>query len=79
MLLSLLTIYGSVVLTMMMIFYLLESRSSIYTLFFAITCFGSAIYGTLAGVYPFGVIESIWGIFSISRFIKRTRIAKSNK
>ncbi len=77
MLFNLLTLYGSVVLTMMMIFYLLESRSPMYSLFFGIACFGSAIYGTLAGVYPFGAIESVWGIFSIDRYIKRK--AKNNK
>ena len=79
MLLSLLTIYGSVVLTMMMIFYLLESRSPLYSLFFGITCFDSAIYGILAGVYPFGAIESVWGIFSINRYVKRIGKAKNSE
>jgi hypothetical protein len=71
MIISILTIYGSIVLAMMMIFYLLESRSPFYSLLFGIMCFGSAIYGILAGVYPFGVIEFIWGVFSINRFLKR--------
>ncbi|HIH60121.1 MAG: hypothetical protein M1462_05365 [Candidatus Thermoplasmatota archaeon] len=74
MLIGVLTIYGSVVLAIMMVFYLLESRSPVYSLLFGIMCFGSAIYGILAGVYPFGVIESIWGIFSVHRFIKRIRV-----
>ncbi|WP_337859850.1 hypothetical protein [Ferroplasma sp.] len=74
MFLTLLTLYGSTVLAMMMVFYLLESRAPKYSLLFALMCFGSAIYGILSGVYPFGVIESIWGIFAINKFIKRIRM-----
>jgi hypothetical protein len=77
MLISELTIYGSIVLAMMMVFYLLESRSPAYSLLFGITCFGSAIYGTLAGVYPFGVIETIWGIFAVNKFIVRWKKLKT--
>jgi hypothetical protein len=73
MLISALTIYGSTVLAMMMVFYLLESRSPLYSLLFGVMCFCSAVYGTLAGVYPFGVIETIWGIFSVHRFIQRRK------
>ncbi len=76
MLISTLTIYGSVVLAMMMVFYLLESRAPVYSLLFGITCFGSAVYGTLAGVYPFGIIETIWGIFSVHRFVQRWKKLK---
>ncbi len=68
MIITILTIYGSAVLAMMMIFYILEKRNPIYTLFFALTCFGSSLYGFLSGVYPFFVIELIWGIFAIHRF-----------
>jgi hypothetical protein len=78
MLISDLTVYGSVVLAMMMVFYLLESRSPVYSLLFGITCFGSAVYGTLAGVYPFGVIETIWGIFAFHKFIQRQKKLKNS-
>jgi hypothetical protein len=68
MIITLLTLYGSSVLTAMMIFYILESKSYKYTLLFAIACFFSSSYGFLSGVYPFGVIEFIWGIFALNRF-----------
>ncbi|MEM0140103.1 MAG: hypothetical protein QXZ44_05785 [Ferroplasma sp.] len=70
MLYDILTVYGSIVLALMMIFYLLEKRNIVYTLFFAITCFGSSLYGFLSGVYPFFVIELIWGAFALKRFIQ---------
>ncbi|WMT51623.1 MAG: hypothetical protein RE471_01770 [Ferroplasma sp.] len=76
-LITALTVYGSTVLAMMMVFYLMESRSPVYSLLFAIMCFCSAVYGTLAGVYPFGVIETVWGAFSVHRFIQRRRKAKA--
>ncbi len=68
MIITLLTMYGSIVLAVMMIFYIMESRSYKYTLLFAIACFFSSSYGFLSGVYPFGVIEFIWGIFALNRF-----------
>ena len=71
MLLSLLTLYGSLVLAIMMVFYLLEARNPVYVMLFAITCFASAIYGFLSGVYPFFVIEIIWGVMSFHRYYRR--------
>lgn len=72
MIVTLLTLYGSSVLTAMMIFYILESKSYKYTLLFAIACLFSSSYGFLSGVYPFGVIEFVWGIFAFNRFRNKT-------
>lgn len=57
-----LTIYGAAVVTLMMLFYAFESRSSWYTLAFAFSCLGSAAYGFVAGTGPFGLVESIWSL-----------------
>jgi len=59
-----LTVYGATVVTLMMIFYALEARSVWFTLAFAVACFGSASYGFLAGTWPFGVVESVWGVIA---------------
>ena len=51
-----LTLYGASVVTLMMLFYAFEARSSWFTLAFAFSCLGSAAYGFLAGTWPFGVV-----------------------
>ncbi len=66
---DILTLYGASVVTLMMIFYALESKSSWYTLAFGFTCIGSAIYGFLAGTWPFGIIESIWSIIAFRKWV----------
>lgn len=78
MLFSLLTLYGSLALALMMAFYLLEARNPIYIMLFALTCFASAIYGFLSGVYPFFVIELIWGSLSFRRYYRRVACARNH-
>jgi hypothetical protein len=68
--LSPLNAYGSVVLFLMMIFYIKENKSSKYTLLFGIMCIGSSAYGFLAGTWPFGIIEAVWALFSFDKFRK---------
>ncbi|MGK9452313.1 hypothetical protein ACSSZE_13825 [Acidithiobacillus caldus] len=65
---TLLTIYGASVVTLMMIFYALEQNSSWFTLAFGISCIGSAIYGFLAGTWPFGIVESIWSLVAFQKW-----------
>lgn len=55
-----LTAYGALIVTLMMIFYALESRSPWFTFVFALACLGSASYGFMAGTWPFGVVETVW-------------------
>ncbi|MHB1202791.1 MAG: hypothetical protein ACYCZC_06555 [Acidithiobacillus sp.] len=63
-----LTLYGASVVTLMMVFYALESRSAWYTLAFAGACLGSAAYGFMAGTWPFGVVESIWSLVALRKW-----------
>ena len=67
--LSLLNIYGIVVLLAMLYFYLREVRGSFYTLLFALSCVASSVYGFLAGTWPFGIIEFIWFVFSFRKYV----------
>ena len=64
---TLLTIYGASVVTRMMIFYALEQKFSWFTLAFGMSCIGSAIYGFLAGTWPFGIVESIWSLVAFRK------------
>lgn len=63
-----LTVYGATVVTLMMLFYALESRSPWFTLAFAVSCWGSASYGFLAGTWPFGIVEAVWGVIALRKF-----------
>ncbi len=69
-LLTPLNAFGSSVLLLMMVFYLMESKSPKYTLLFGMMCIGSSAYGFMAGTWPFGVIEAVWALFAFNKFIK---------
>ncbi|WP_291520664.1 hypothetical protein [Acidithiobacillus sp.] len=64
----LLTTYGATIVTLMMLFYAFESRSHWFTLAFAVACLGSAVYGFLAGTWPFGIVESIWSLVALRKW-----------
>ena len=63
-----LTVYGVVVLTFMMVMYALERRNLRFVIAFALGCALSSSYGFLSGAWPFGAVEAIWCIIAIYRF-----------
>jgi len=52
-----LTAFGAVSVTAMMVCYALETRHPAFILAFAAACVASSAYGFLAGAWPFGVVE----------------------
>jgi len=66
-----LTVYGVVVLTFMMLMYALEHRDRRLVLAFAVGCALSSSYGFLSGAWPFGVVEAIWTLVALQRFHAR--------
>jgi len=68
-----LTVYGATVVTFMMVCYMLESRSHWYTLAFAFGCLGSASYGFLAGTWPFGIVETVWAVVAVRKWMTLSR------
>ncbi len=66
-----LTLFGAVSVGAMLLFYSLEERTPWAVLAFALACWSSAVYGWLAGVWPFMVIEGIWGLVALRRFVGR--------
>jgi fatty acid desaturase len=64
-----LTLYGVTVLTFMMVMYALERRGSVYVLAFAVGCALSSSYGFLSGAWPFGVVEAIWAVIALRRYM----------
>ena len=54
----------------MLVMYVLERRGRIYILGFALGCALSATYGLLAGTWPFGVVEGLWCITAVMRYLR---------
>ena len=65
-----LTAFGVVALSFMMLMYALERRGKRFILAFACGCLLSSAYGFLAGTWPFGVVEAIWAVIALIRYRK---------
>ena len=65
------TVYGVVALTFMMAMYWLEHRGPGFILGFALGCLLSSVYGFLAGAWPFRVLEAIWSLIAVRRYVTR--------
>ena len=63
------TAFGVIALTFMMVMYALEHRDRKFILGFALGCALSSAYGFLAGAWPFGVVEAIWTLVAVRRFL----------
>lgn len=67
-----LTIYGVLALSFMMVMYALEARGRIFTLGFAAGCGLSSVYGFLVGAWPFGIVELVWAGVALRRYQRRS-------
>jgi hypothetical protein len=52
----------------MLVCYALEPRGAWAVLGFALACALAAIYGFLAGTWPFGLVEGVWAIIALARW-----------
>lgn len=64
-----LTWFGAVSVTVMMLCYACEGRHRGFILAFACACFASSAYGWLAGTWPFGVVEALWGVIAVRKWL----------
>ncbi len=64
-----LTVFGACVVTFMMLMYALEGRGPRFVLAFAVGCALSSSYGFLAGTWPFGIVEVIWSLVAVKRYL----------
>jgi hypothetical protein len=65
-----LTAFGVVALTFMMLMYALERRGAGFVLAFACGCALASAYGFLAGTWPFGVVELVWSAIALRRYTR---------
>lgn len=63
-----LTAFGSVAVSVMLLSYWLEPRSRWFILVFALGSAATAAYSGLAAVYPIMVIETLWAGVALRRF-----------
>jgi hypothetical protein len=70
-----LTLFGLVAVTAMLAFYALEERSPNFLVAFALACWAAALYGWLAGTWPFALVEAIWGAVAVRRYTRRRTVA----
>ena len=68
---DLLTAFGVAALTFMMLMYALESRGRAFILAFAAGSALSSTYGFASGAWPFGVVEAIWTVIALRRYMTR--------
>jgi hypothetical protein len=66
--LSGLTLFGFLAVSMMVVFYALESRNTWFILAFAASCVLGSLYGFLQGSWPFGMVEAVWAMIAVRRW-----------
>jgi hypothetical protein len=64
-----LTAFGLFAVTAMLVYYALERRSHWFVLLFAFSCALGSVYGFLQGAWPFGLVEAIWSVVALRRWI----------
>jgi hypothetical protein len=70
---ALLTVFGALAVSAMLLFYALEARSAWFLVAFAGACVSSSAYGFLQGARPFGVVELVWSAIALRRWQVRAR------
>jgi hypothetical protein len=66
-----LTLFGLFAVSAMLVTYALEDRSPWFVLAFAVACALASAYGFLQGAWPFGVVEGVWTVVALRRFMLR--------
>jgi len=69
-----LSLFGLFAVTAMLVCYACENRSHWYILGFAIACMLGSLYGFLQGAWPFGLVEAVWSIVALRRWLVAKRL-----
>lgn len=73
-----LTVYGLVSVSLMLLFYALEAKASVFVLLFAVSCVMASTYGFLQGAWPFGCVEAVWSLVALKRWWMRRGNSQSS-
>ena len=66
-----LTLFGLFAVGAMLACYALEHRSHWFVLAFAGSCALGSAYGFLQGAWPFGLVEAVWSLVALRRWLLR--------
>jgi hypothetical protein len=66
-----LTAFGLIAVTLMLATYALEDRTHWATLAFAFACALGSAYGFLQGAWPFGIVEAVWALVALGKWVRR--------
>jgi hypothetical protein len=64
-----LTLVGAAALACMITCYALEARSPWFVFAFGLACLWASAYGWLAGTWPLGIGECLWGLLALRRWM----------
>jgi hypothetical protein len=64
-----LNLFGLVAVSLMVIAYALEKHHPAFVLVFAVSCVLASVYGFLQGAWPFGILESVWSVIALKRWV----------
>jgi hypothetical protein len=68
-----LSLFGLFAVTLMLVTYALETSSPWYILAFAGACVLGSAYGFLQGAWPFGLVEAVWAMVALRRWLRVKR------
>ena len=63
--------FGVIAVSIMFVSYWNEDRSKWLVLMFAIGCGLTSLYSGLAEIYPITVVEGLWALVALQRFVRR--------
>jgi len=63
-------LFGFIAVACMVIMYACEARSNLFILGFAVSCVGAALYAMLIQSWPFAVVEGVWGVVALRRWVR---------
>ena len=66
-----LSLFGLFAVSLMLVSYALEDRSAWWILVFAVACAAGSAYGFLQGAWPFGLVEAVWSIGALRRWMQK--------
>jgi hypothetical protein len=70
-----LSLFGLFAVTAMLVCYAFENRSPWFILGFAIACMLGSLYGFLQGAWPFGLVEAVWSMVALRRWLLAKRLS----
>ncbi|MFT7599324.1 MAG: uncharacterized membrane protein YjjP (DUF1212 family) [Acidimicrobiales bacterium] len=66
-----LTAFGILSASTMVVAYGFEQRHPRWIIVFAIGCLSTAIYGVITGAWVFAVLEALWSVLAVHRFTQQ--------